>query len=1615
MYYGDNTCQNVNNTMCPYDNIYCEAGAYRDNNNNTDVCRSCPEDFPLSRGNNNTNKTVCYTMCEVPCTKAACPDHATCDYDWEPVCDTTGTTVDYCATGKQFWGSSTCNAGETCAMEVNCNLGYELDPSDVTCKPVVYEITLHDTKNNTNAIIYEKYATGWYSSASATASTEISSVTPPTYSYWVFGGYYTQANGGGDQIIAADGTIVAGNTTFTADTELYAKWTATTYTVKYACGTGTTGNPPADDTATYDSEFEFADNNTCAKVGYHFIGWTDGTINVEAGDKILWEDTTENKTFTARWAANTYTVTLQKDTTIIDTVSATYNSAMPTTNTSNAALTMPTDTKAVFKGYMGNNTWYYTSALTSAHVWNQDGNGSLNAVFQNCSCQKGTNVATCLVTGVTNNKCQYSYTCTDGYNNGGNTSGTFEGSVATASNTSPNCASGNTITLVWDNDGHGTAPSEPATCTYGTNFTTAAAITGPTDYTFEQWSINNKTFDGSASIACNSTNLGITSGTATFVATWSPNAFTVTLKNGSTTVDTVTAIYNHQMPTVNNNNVALTMPTSDNAVFQGYFDATSGGTQYYTSSLASAHTWDKVGEQTLNAQFTSCTCALGTGVSSCSPNGVTNNKCQYSVTCSAGYSENGGIPSTRTFAVTNDTAAQASYTANCVKNDVLTVALDSQYYTGSTATTGVAADTQPSYTTLYEWYDNGWYTDNTTNNTFTALATIPAYSTYTFGGFYTGKAATGDQVIDATGNLNSNMTKKFASNATIYAKWTTCDACDPAVGTNCTLSVVNNVCTYATSCQTGYDNITGDGTATPSCTPNTYTISYVLNGGAYGTGHPTSATYDDAFTVNNPTHAHGTFAGWNIAGMDGVTHTYGESTTTDNSISGTSETNFMNLRSTAGTVTFTATWDCDTGYEGANCTAIVYDVKYECGTDTTGSAPADDTATYDAEFEFADNNTCAKRGYHFDGWTDGITTKNAGDSIVWKYTENKTFTVKWTPNVYEITLDHSNATTPAGYTTLYMKYDTGWFTDPSATDASAITVLNPMPQKTGYDFVAYTFDDEEIIDINGEFVTTSFTDEPVTITAEWAPGITVCAPGYYYTGPGAVCVLCEPNSYCLGGNYTTDDGVDGTHACPNGGRSPAGTSDVESCTAVIPYTGIQIHGSGTQTCYYDADAKAYVENSNCIDKTITSCDGGYYYNASAVSASAPVCVPVGPNYYSPDGLMTREACPPDYPKSYGDTTDTIDLCYRECEMAPHASEMEGREYYDATRTTCHVKICQAGYYRDALGNCEPCLPGSYCPGNAGTNGDGLISCSTLGSSADGFTTWSLSLGGVGSDAKEDCYSNCTDHELTATGYEGVAHPKAQTVNWNNICTFTGESINGNPCDESEIPNNKCVEIACRSDYEMVDGRCEPCSRDENALTYESTGNCIVALCKTPDLHPEGYKCVPNVKSCTESIPHAEEAVSEWVSTLKSFGACKVTECANGYHIESNTCVPNERTCDIANGNGRQTWDTNMNRWEPCEVVSCDPGYTDDEDEKIGNTPCGVCKNKFGLGGEQAVSSYVRGCEVASCMYQGEKYALEDGVCKAICEDSEDALGNKKRWNPRTRKCDITCAPGYIPW
>ena len=240
----------------------------------------------------------------------------------------------------------------------------------------------------------------------------------------------------------------------------------------------------------------------------------------------------------AKWVANQYTVTLnmQNGSGGSSSVTATYNSAMPT-------ITVPTRTGYTFGGYYtgtnGSGTQYYNANGGSVRNWDKTSNTTLYAKW-------------------TANQ----YTVTLNMQNG---SGGSSSVTATYASTMP------TITVPtrtgYTFGGYYTETNGSGTQYYNANGGSA------------------KTWDKASA--------------TTLYAKWTANTYTVTFnnQNGTGGSNSVTATYDSAMP-------SATMPTRTGYTFAGYYDNTSGGTQYYTATGESAKNWDKAGATTLYARWT---------------------------------------------------------------------------------------------------------------------------------------------------------------------------------------------------------------------------------------------------------------------------------------------------------------------------------------------------------------------------------------------------------------------------------------------------------------------------------------------------------------------------------------------------------------------------------------------------------------------------------------------------------------------------------------------------------------------------------------------------------------------------------------------------------------------------------------------------------------------------------------------------------------------------------------------------------------------------------------------------------------------------------------------------
>lgn len=157
--------------------------------------------------------------------------------------------------------------------------------------------------------------------------------------------------------------------------------------------------------------------------------------------------------------------------------------------------------------------------------------------------------------------------------------------------------------LTVTNNGNGTTTGTKTGITIGTAYSIGA--TANAGYSFSKWTASS----GASSITIANANAASTTVTfkdyvndATLTASFSANTYTVTLNNqGATTAGatSVNATYNAAMPSIANN-----LPEKTGYTFNGYFDAASGGNQYYKADGTSARTWNKTANTTLYAQWT---------------------------------------------------------------------------------------------------------------------------------------------------------------------------------------------------------------------------------------------------------------------------------------------------------------------------------------------------------------------------------------------------------------------------------------------------------------------------------------------------------------------------------------------------------------------------------------------------------------------------------------------------------------------------------------------------------------------------------------------------------------------------------------------------------------------------------------------------------------------------------------------------------------------------------------------------------------------------------------------------------------------------------------------------
>ena len=595
--------------------------------------------------------------------------------------------------------------------------------------------------------------------------------------------------------------------------------------------------------------------------------------------------------------------------------------------------------------------------------------------------------------------------------------------------------------------------------------------------------------------------------------------------------------------------------------------------------------------------------------------------------------------------------------------------------------------------------------------------------------------------------------------------------------------------------------------------------------------------------------------------------------------------------------------------------------------------------------------------------------------------------------------------------------------------------------------IGYTFDGW--YDANGEEVEQIEQGTclaPITLTARW----TACTP--CKAGTGASCELSVVNNKCV---YTTkcEDNYYNEHGA--GTSTPSCESCVKSCsdnsngftlgnynvceggTAELCYRNCVVGdvlnayavsgtlaANGTSSCI----ATSCVSNSYLTGGKCTNCDTGYVApndNTGGVASCTKSC----------EVLCSGEAsCPSNATCEYDTTYKTSGTQVQggKCSATAVKCPMIEFECNNGYRKTADGKSCERAEYQivynldggtnfvgapqkytagtGAIVEGTPRYAGrvfeAWCLDAAKTNcNDMVVISETATGDVNLWVKWSQCPAGyycdgvksqcppshpesvAGAYSVQDCYKKCEERIEGNT----VAAPVADKAYYAKQCEYNAAT-------------------ACKPGYHMVDGRCTECPYDKNILTYKE--GCEVESCVS-GYHPNANKCESDIISCV--APNAIAAQRAWDSVKKAYGACTITKCATDYRLALNVCVPSKEVCEVPNGIGIREWNDDKNAWDECVVTSCNPGYTNDRSlTNEGWKQCGRCNNAFSANGELAVSSYVRECEIATCLYQGELYTLENNECRLICDDYSDETG-RRYWDSKRKKCVHECGMGYINW
>ena len=377
---------------------------------------------------------------------------------------------------------------------------------------------------------------------------------------YTFNGWATSA--GGNVAYGNDAAVKNLTTTPNATVNLYAKWTANTFTIAYN-GNGANGGSRASHTCTYDQNCTLQANGF-TRTGYTFAGWKKGNSGntLAVGTSIKNVATGGTVTYYAQWTANTFTIA--------------YN-GNGANGGSRASHTCTYDQNCTLQANGFSRSGY------SFAGWKKSNSGGTLGV--------GTSVRNVATSGTVTYYAQWNYCSAGTYESGGTCHTCPSGSYCTGGTAIAGCGGG----------------------TYSGNGASGCTPCGNGAYVTAWGSGCNI-----ASCASGYRNSGNTCVLNTFTVYIDPN-YADTYKTFNK-VSSITVTYGQPMPSITQSErqadwsykatgCACYIGVCNHSdvwgwhELKGYYDSRSGGTKYINADGSSARNWDKTSNATLYAQW----------------------------------------------------------------------------------------------------------------------------------------------------------------------------------------------------------------------------------------------------------------------------------------------------------------------------------------------------------------------------------------------------------------------------------------------------------------------------------------------------------------------------------------------------------------------------------------------------------------------------------------------------------------------------------------------------------------------------------------------------------------------------------------------------------------------------------------------------------------------------------------------------------------------------------------------------------------------------------------------------------------------------------------------------